>query len=117
MSETSKTTLTAEGTPKRRPSRREQEWEEKTLQPTLAKSPERLSEFTTISGYPIRRLYTQADLADWDGERDLGLPGDPPYTRGIHATMHRGRQYDETKIRDLRRVTTRDVASTLDQVA
>ena len=91
MSESSKTTLTAEGTQKRRPSRREQEWEEKTLQPTLAKSPERLSEFTTISGHPIRRLYTQADLAEWDAERDLGLPGEPPYTRGIHATMHRGR--------------------------
>ena len=91
MSETSKPTVAVEGTPKRRPTRREQEWEEKTLQPTLAKSPERLAEFTTISGYPIRRLYTPADLTDWDEERDLGQPGEPPYTRGIHATMHRGR--------------------------
>ena len=66
MSETSKPTVAVEGTPKRRPTRREQEWEEKTLQPTLAKSPERLAEFTTISGYPIRRLYTPADLTDWD---------------------------------------------------
>jgi len=91
MSEPSKTTVAVEGTQKRRPSRREREWEEKTLGPTLAKSPERLAEFTTISGYPIRRLYTPADLAEWDVERDLGLPGEPPYTRGIHATMHRGR--------------------------
>ncbi len=91
MSETSKSTLAAETTEKRKPSRRELDWEEKTLQPTLAKSPERLPEFTTISSYPIRRLYTSADLSGWDPERDLGLPGEPPYTRGIHATMHRGR--------------------------
>jgi methylmalonyl-CoA mutase N-terminal domain/subunit len=91
MSDTSKSTLTVEGAHKRKPSRREQEWEEKTLRPTLEKSRERLPEFTTISGHTIRRLYTPADLADWDAERDLGLPGEPPYTRGIHATMHRGR--------------------------
>ena len=50
------------------------EWEEKTLRPTLEKSPERAAEFTTISGYPIRRLYTQADLARWDPEKDLTYP-------------------------------------------
>jgi len=69
----------------------EQEWEEKALGPSLAKSPERMNEFTTVSSYPIRRLYTPADLADWDRERDLGFPGQPPYTRGIHPTMYRGR--------------------------
>jgi methylmalonyl-CoA mutase N-terminal domain/subunit len=66
-------------------------WEENTLNPTLAKSPERQKEFTTVSSYPIRRLYTEEDLAGWDAARDLGNPGEPPYTRGIHATMHRGR--------------------------
>ncbi len=91
MSDTTKTAATVDAAQKRHPSQREQEWEEKTLQPTLAKSPERLAEFTTISGHPIRRLYTRADLADWDADRDLGLPGEPPYTRGIHAMMHRGR--------------------------
>jgi methylmalonyl-CoA mutase N-terminal domain/subunit len=75
----------------RKPSARELEWEEKILQPTLDKSPERPAEFTTVSSYPIRRLYTQADLADWNAERDLGYPGQPPYTRGIHGTMYRGR--------------------------
>jgi methylmalonyl-CoA mutase N-terminal domain/subunit len=75
----------------REPSEKERAWEARTLNPTLAKSPERLTEFTTISAHPIRRLYTQADLAGWDAERDLGYPGQPPYTRGIHATMHRGR--------------------------
>jgi len=68
-------------------------WEENTLSPTLEKSPERQKEFTTVSGYPIRRLYTEADLAGWDPARDLSYPGEPPYTRGIHATMHRGRMW------------------------
>jgi methylmalonyl-CoA mutase N-terminal domain/subunit len=91
MSDKSKTTLTADAAHPRKPSPREVEWEEKTLKPTLEKSPERSAEFTTISGHPIRRLYTPADLAGWDADRDLGMPGEPPYTRGIHATMHRGR--------------------------
>jgi len=76
---------------KRSPSPREREWEEKTLRPALKKSPEREPRFTTVSGYPVRRLYTPADLAGWDAECDLGYPGEPPYTRGIHATMYRGR--------------------------
>src|SRR6202163_1235611 len=75
----------------RRPSAKEKSWEENTLKPTLEKSPERRTEFTTISGHPIRRLYTKADLQDWNPEKDLGLPSEPPYTRGIHSTMHRGR--------------------------
>jgi methylmalonyl-CoA mutase, N-terminal domain len=76
---------------RREPSAKERAWEENTLRPTLEKSPERQAEFTTISAHPIRRLYTPADLSGWDPGRDLGLPGEPPYTRGIHATMHRGR--------------------------
>jgi methylmalonyl-CoA mutase N-terminal domain/subunit len=75
----------------RTPSIGEKAWEEKTLAPVLSKSPERHAEFTTISGHPIRRLYTEADLSGWNAETDLGHPGDPPYTRGIHSTMHRGR--------------------------
>src|SRR5260221_3054946 len=75
----------------RRPSPKEQAWEKNTLQPALEKGPERHSEFTTISGHPIRNLYTEADLPHWDPDRDLGLPGEPPYTRGIHPTMHRSR--------------------------
>jgi methylmalonyl-CoA mutase, N-terminal domain len=75
----------------RNPSQAEKIWEERTLDPTLAKSPERAREFTTVSSYPIRRLYTPADLPDWSEARDLGMPGEPPYARGIHATMYRGR--------------------------
>ncbi|HUK30220.1 MAG TPA: methylmalonyl-CoA mutase family protein [Candidatus Acidoferrum sp.] len=77
----------------RTPSAQELAWEKNTVAPTLEKSPERQSEFTTVSSYPIRRLYTQADLAGWSPERDLGYPGQPPYTRGIHATMYRGRPW------------------------
>jgi methylmalonyl-CoA mutase, N-terminal domain len=55
------------------------------------RSPARPQRFTTVSGYPIRQLYTPADLADWNAQRDLGQPGEPPYTRGIHPTMYRGR--------------------------
>jgi len=75
----------------KKPSRKLAAWQKNTLEPTLDKNPERQKEFTTVSSYPIRRLYTQDDLSNWDPSRDLGFPGEPPYTRGIHATMHRGR--------------------------
>jgi len=75
----------------RKPGEAERRWEETTLKRTLEKNPERRPEFTTISGVPIRRLYTSADLPGFDPDRDLGLPGQPPYTRGIHSTMYRGR--------------------------
>ncbi len=52
---------------------------------------ERQDEFSTLSGVPIQRLYTPADSANLDYARDLGLPGEYPYTRGVHPTMHRGR--------------------------
>ncbi len=51
----------------------------------------RSSQFTTVSGHPIRRVYTSSDLANMDQERDLGMPGEPPYTRGIHPAMYRSR--------------------------
>jgi len=75
----------------RHPSPGESEWEAQTLKPTLAKSAERCGLFTSVSGHPIRRLYTEADLTGWNTDRDLGKPGEPPYTRGIHPTMYRGR--------------------------
>src|SRR6516165_3376254 len=75
----------------RKPSSAETAWERKTLEPTLAKSPERQKEFTTTSLYPIRRLYTEADLAGSDAARDQSFPGEPPYTRGIHPSMYRSR--------------------------
>jgi methylmalonyl-CoA mutase N-terminal domain/subunit len=49
------------------------------------------TEFTTLSGVPIKRLYTEDDLAGFDYQRDLGDPGAYPFTRGIHRTMYRGK--------------------------
>ena len=49
--------------------------------------------FTTISGVPVKRLYTPADLAETDELDDIGLPGEFPYTRGVHATGYRGRKW------------------------
>ena len=92
----------------RRPSESEKDWAEKTLAPTLEKNPEKPigaatgvnvddhgnARYTTVSGVPIRRLYTQADLPeDWNYEQYLGYPGQPPFTRGIHATGYRGKMY------------------------
>ena len=47
----------------------------------------------TISGIPIKPLYTPEDLAGMDLARDLGFPGEYPYTRGIHASMYRGKMF------------------------
>ena len=68
-----------------------EKWEETALQKTLAKMPERRPEFITTSSEPVNRLYTPLDAADLDYERDLGLPGEYPFTRGVHPTLHRGR--------------------------
>ncbi|HSY01451.1 MAG TPA: methylmalonyl-CoA mutase family protein, partial [Acidobacteriaceae bacterium] len=92
----------------RHPSAAEHQWAEKTLAPALAKNPEHPigeptginrdesgnARFTTVSGAPVRRLYTDADLPeDWSANQSeyLGAPGTPPYTRGIHPTGYRGR--------------------------
>ena len=92
----------------RHPSGSEKEWAEKTLAPTLEKNPEKPigtatgvnvdehgnARFTTVSGVPINRLYTQADLPeDWKYETYLGYPGQPPFTRGIHSTGYRGKLF------------------------
>ncbi len=66
-------------------------WEETTLEKTLSRQGERLDKFMTTSSMPIERLYTPLDVADLDYQQDLGFPGEYPYTRGVHATMHRGR--------------------------
>jgi methylmalonyl-CoA mutase N-terminal domain/subunit len=67
------------------------EWEERTLKPSLARSPERPGAFTDSSGAPVDRLHTPADTAAVDYLRDLGFPGEFPYTRGVQPTMYRGR--------------------------
>ena len=68
-----------------------EKWEETTLQQTTARFPERREEFITTSSEPIDRVYTPLDVSEMDYFEDLNLPGEYPYTRGIHPTMHRGR--------------------------
>ncbi|MEW6200839.1 MAG: methylmalonyl-CoA mutase family protein [bacterium] len=48
-------------------------------------------EFTSLSGEPLDECYRQEDITNFDSARDLGKPGDFPYTRGIYDTMYRGR--------------------------
>ena len=67
------------------------QWEETTLKPTLARAPERQEKFITTSSEVVSRLYTPLDLPDFDYLQDLGFPGEYPFTRGVHATGHRGR--------------------------
>ncbi len=69
----------------------EREWEERALEPVLKRSPETKESFTTVSLAPVDRLYTPNSLPDFDYETDLGFPGEPPYTRGIHPTGYRGK--------------------------
>jgi len=57
----------------------------------LAEQAERQAAFRTSSDLPLRDLYTPADTAGLDEERDLGRPGTFPFTRGVQATMYRGR--------------------------
>lgn len=66
-------------------------WEKTTLAKTLPKAPERKAMFTSISGTPVERLYTPLDVQGLDYERDLGYPGQFPFTRGVQPTMYRGR--------------------------
>jgi len=52
---------------------------------------ERDADFETISGEPIEPLYTPEDLEGFDPQRDLGFPGEYPFTRGVYPSMYRGR--------------------------
>ncbi len=67
------------------------DWIDTVLKPTLTKRPERRETFVTQSSVPVNRLYTPLDIPDFDYGRDLGNPGEYPYTRGVHATGHRGK--------------------------
>ncbi len=71
--------------------RQQQEKWNRKVEAKLAKTPERKKTFTTLSEIPLERLYTPAEVPDLDYERDLGFPGEYPYTRGVQPTMYRGR--------------------------
>src|SRR5215218_5079150 len=67
--------------------RRAHQWREEVY----SRQPERDALFETISGQPIEPLYTEEDLAGLDADRELGFPGEYPYTRGVYPSMYRGR--------------------------
>ncbi len=64
-------------------------WEAETLAPALSAGPERRERFATLGGIPIDRLYSPRSPTS--GPERIGVPGRPPFTRGIHPTMYRGR--------------------------
>jgi len=66
-------------------------WRATVRAKAIASAAERRPSFETSSGIEIRDLYTAADIADLDEGRDLGLPGEFPFTRGVQATMYRSR--------------------------
>ena len=66
-------------------------WEAADVAQAQARLPERQRQFITASGRPVERLYTPADIAGLDYDRDLGLPGRYPYTRGVQPTGYRGK--------------------------
>jgi methylmalonyl-CoA mutase N-terminal domain/subunit len=66
-------------------------WEKTTLPSWVKQCPERKKEFKNHSGMMIKNVYTPEDLKNMDYLRDLGFPGEYPFTRGVHATMYRGR--------------------------
>jgi len=66
-------------------------WRETTRRKAVEAAPERRESFETSSGIEVRDLYTPADTAADDEDRDLGRPGEFPFTRGVQATMYRSR--------------------------
>ena len=70
-----------------------QRWREERLARDYERLPPRRERPTTLSGIPIDDVYTPADVERIDPARDIGLPGEYPYTRGPHASMYRGRPW------------------------
>ncbi|HEY4227203.1 MAG TPA: methylmalonyl-CoA mutase family protein [Candidatus Limnocylindrales bacterium] len=66
-------------------------WRASTRRKAVEGAPERRERFETSSGIEVRDLYTPADTSSLDEDRDLGRPGEPPFTRGVQPTMYRSR--------------------------
>src|SRR5260370_22439896 len=66
-------------------------WEERKLNPSLKRGPERKAKFVTSSGIDVKRAYDPDNLDDFDFVNDLGFPGEYPFTRGVQPTMYRCR--------------------------
>jgi methylmalonyl-CoA mutase N-terminal domain/subunit len=71
--------------------RRLQSWKKKSCEKNRERLPSKEAEFTTVSGRKIKKLYSPLDLDGFDYLKELGFPGEYPFTRGIHPSMYRGR--------------------------
>jgi len=72
-------------------SKNKQEWIQNTLDPALKKAGEREEQFQTTSGVTLEGVYAPDDVEGFDYARNLGYPGEYPFTRGVQPTMYRGR--------------------------
>ena len=72
-----------------------EEWQENTLAPVVKRYPEREEQFRTESGIEQDTIYFPQglDSSDFDYDRDLGYPGEYPFTRGVQPNMYRGRMW------------------------
>ena len=70
--------------------KQEKKWSEK-VDRAFASRPERLERFSTVSDWEIKRLYTPEDIQDLDFNKEIGFPGEYPFTRGVQPSMYRGR--------------------------
>ncbi|MEV0618736.1 methylmalonyl-CoA mutase family protein [Nonomuraea sp. NPDC050404] len=68
-------------------------WQRERVAADYERIPPRRPEYTTMSGAPVKDIYTSADIRHLSPSEDIGLPGEYPYTRGVHATMYRGRPW------------------------
>jgi len=67
------------------------EWMQSVYSPAAQKFPERKYNFKNLSDMEPEPIYTADDLKSWDAERDLGYPGEFPYTRGVQPSVYRGK--------------------------
>lgn len=75
-----------------------EQWLKEVYEPFVEKHPETKPEFKTLSGIPVKPVYTPEDVPDLSYNRDLGFPGQYPFTRGVYPTMYRGRVWTHRQI-------------------
>ncbi|MFW9800411.1 MAG: methylmalonyl-CoA mutase family protein, partial [Candidatus Thorarchaeota archaeon] len=66
-------------------------WKDSVVKKVIGKFPERREEFETVSGIPVKRLYTPMDTESVEYLKDLSFPGEYPFTRGVQPTLYRSR--------------------------
>ena len=90
--------MISEGPEREAIGRAERDWEQLTLVPFVERRSERRPAFRTVSGTELNRLYTPNDVTDVDYLRDVGFPGQFPFTRGPYATMYRAQPWTMRQI-------------------